>query len=231
MRIVQLTPGQHVPDHLDPRVEYDNHRPWMSSSALDHAASEGGHELETFDEPVVRLSDVGDAVADADLVVLAPQSIPQPEDERRTRALATSLVDTIADRAHGAHVVLVSHFLVGHGRAHPNAKPGTWGLHDFERALRATSLTWTIVRPTWLSLEPDTRAYAVRASQSPVADGLVSAHGLAATIIAAAEDREAAQGTTFSAYAVPPSPEGGNPVPAFGELRKDREFVRQRVLT
>ncbi|WP_214104090.1 NAD(P)H-binding protein [Acrocarpospora catenulata] len=229
MRIVQLTPGLHVTEELDPGVEF-NVRPWMSAAALRQAAAAGAHVLDTIDGPSARHSDAGALAEGADVVVIAPQSTPAPGDESRIRLLATSLVASLAARAPSAHTVLVSHFLVGHGRAHPNAKAGTWGLHEFERALRSTSLSWTIVRPTWLSLEPDTRAYSVHASQSPLVDGLVSAHGLAATIIAAARERTAAQGTTFGIYATPPEA-GGVSLPRFAELRKDREFLRERVLT
>lgn len=229
MKIVQLTPGLHVSEELDPTETFEV-RPWMSASALAAVASDGGHELVTVHEPTYSYVQLAELVADADLVVIAPQSNPQPQDELRVRLLARSLVAAVTRTTTNAHIVLVSHFLVGHGRNHPNAKPGTWGLAEFEREVRISGASWSIVRPTWLSLEEDTQAYTVFASQSALADGLVSAHGLATTIVASANERHEARGTTFAIYSAPPAPGEQPSVPDFARLRKDYEALSEPVL-
>jgi uncharacterized protein YbjT (DUF2867 family) len=65
-------------------------------------------------------------------------------------------------------------------------------------------MAWTVVRPTWLTDDP-AGAHAVRATQDPSADGMISRADLAAALFAAIE-QPFARGTTFALYNEPGEP-------------------------
>jgi uncharacterized protein YbjT (DUF2867 family) len=162
------------------------------------AARRRGHDvrsLDALDDPGAVAETVGDARA----IVLIPK---RGDAERHAHAAVRSLVDA----ARGAHLVLVSSFAVGHGPSHPfnRATASIAGRAAAERALRASRLPWTIVRPTWLTDDPP-GAHALTLTQDPLADGMLSRADLAEVLVAAVE-QPAARGTTFAAFNEPGAP-------------------------
>jgi uncharacterized protein YbjT (DUF2867 family) len=131
------------------------------------------------------------AVRGADAVVL----IPRPGDpEQHAHAATVALTEAASGVAPSAHLVLVTSFAVGHGS----------GRRAAERALRASGLPYTIVRPTWLTDDPP-GAHAVTLTQDPCTDGMLSRADLAATIVAAGE-QPAARDKTFALFNQPGAP-------------------------
>ena len=95
----------------------------------------------------------------------------QPADgEEAGRIIGQRLLDDLSADRPELHVVLISHFLVGHGQTHRNAKSSTWGLHALEAHVRGGRNPWTILRPTWLSTIHDP-SYQTRLSQDRYAAG------------------------------------------------------------
>ncbi len=148
---------------------------------------------------VRRLEAVGN-VRGAGAVVLVPR---RGDAERHAHAAVRTL---IAGADPGAHVLLVSSFAVGHGTAHAfnRVMAVLPGMLAAERALRASGLPYTIVRPAWLTDDPP-GAHSVTFTQDPRADGMLSRADLAATLVAAIE-QPAARRTTFAAYNEPGPP-------------------------
>lgn len=142
------------------------------------------------------------AVRGADAVVL----VPRPGDpEQHAHAATVALTEAASSAAPGAHLVLVTSFAVGHGSGHPlNRIASLSGRRAAERALRASGLPYTIVRPTWLTDDPP-GAHAVTLTQDPCTDGMLSRADLAATIVAAGE-QPAARGKTFAVFNQPGAP-------------------------
>jgi uncharacterized protein YbjT (DUF2867 family) len=181
-------------------------------------ARRGGHRVRALDA----LDDsgtVGDAVRDARAIVL----IPKPGDaERHAHAAVRTLTVAAHHRGPAAHLLLVSSFAVGHGRAHPFNRV-TASLHGrlaAERALRASGLAWTIVRPTWLTDDPE-GAHAVSVTQDPTSDGMLARADLAAALVAACE-QPLARGKTFALFNEPGEPPR-DWAPLFADLAPDPE--------
>jgi uncharacterized protein YbjT (DUF2867 family) len=139
-------------------------------------------------------------VAGADAIVLIPR---RGDPERHAHGAARTLIAAARRQAPGAHLLLVSSFGVGYGADHPfNRVRGLLpGMANAERALRASGLPWTIVRPTWLTDDPP-GAHALTFTQSAHADGMVSRADVAATLTAAIEHR-AARRRTFALFNEP----------------------------
>jgi uncharacterized protein YbjT (DUF2867 family) len=91
-----------------------------------------------------------------------------------------------------------------------------------ERALRASGLPWTVIRPTWLTDDPP-GAHGVKLTQDPRADGMLARADLAAALVAAAED-PLARGTTFALFNDPGEPPQ-DWAPMFADLAPDPEAV------
>ena len=157
--------------------------------------------LDALDDPAA----VAGAVRGSDAIVLIPE---RGDPERHAHAAVQTLIAAAHGSAPAAHLLLVSSFAVGHGEAHPfNRVMGSLpGRLAAERALRASGLAWTIVRPTWLTDDPP-GAHAVTVTQDPRADGMLARADLAALLVAATEHR-VARGTTFAAFNEPGSPPG-----------------------
>lgn len=224
MRILELTPHQTSPGPDGPLLSTV---PWASGPAFARVAAARGHELARLPQGPSDQAQVRAALAGADAVVIAPQSTPQPKSPVDGRNLAVALLD-LGREAGVSHVVLVSHFLVGHGVNHRNGKAGTWALRDFEHEVRARTATWTIVRPTWLSQDPE-GSYEVRLTQDPLADGLVTASDIAHVIISSLEQPDASRGTTFAVHALPAAqPRADTADGLFGGLIRDFEFAAAR---
>lgn len=183
-------------------------------------ARDRGHRV----QPLAALDDpdtVADALRDADAVVI----IPKPGDaERQAHAAVCTL--TVAARRHApaAHLLLVTSFAVGHGPAHPfnRVSASLPGRLAAERALRASGLAWTVIRPTWLTDDPP-GAHAVKLTQDPRADGMLARADLAAALVAAAED-PLARGTTFALFNEPGEPPH-DWAPVLADLAPDPEAV------
>ncbi|WNI14239.1 NAD(P)H-binding protein [Actinacidiphila sp. ITFR-21] len=223
MRLLELTPLLRGPE---PGAVIDT-RPWNSAAALRSAAAERGHRLTRLEPGPAAAGPITDALAGVDGVLIAPQSTPQPDTPTAGRDLAAALLPLIRTAAPAAHLVLVSHFLVGHGRNHPNGKPGTWALRDVEHALRAGPSGWTILRPTWLS-QDSPGSYAVRLSQDPLADGLVTSGDIAAVVLAAFESPAAARGLTAAVHSVPAAQPVADTGGLFAGLLPDAESAGVR---
>jgi uncharacterized protein YbjT (DUF2867 family) len=165
-------------------------------------ARQRGHDvrlLEALEHP----GTVADAVRDARAIVLIPK---RGDAERHAHAAVRTLIVAARRLAPAAHLLLVSSFAVGHGPAHPfnRATASLPGRLAAERALRASGLPWTVVRPTWLTDDPP-GAHAVSVTQDPRADGMLARADLAAVLVAAAE-HPGARGKTFALFNEPGQP-------------------------
>lgn len=176
-------------------------------------ALDRGHEVARLQDPEARGS-LAHAVVDAESIIV----IPRRGSPRRHSYAAT--LSVIAAARPKTHLVLLTSFAVGYGARHPMNRDG--GHRDAERALRASGLPWTIVRPTWLTDDP-AGAHAVTLTQDPRPDGMIARADLAATLVAAVEQRDARH-KTFALYNEP-----GNPRRdwrrAFAALARDAEPV------
>ncbi|KLL12538.1 MULTISPECIES: NAD(P)H-binding protein [Protofrankia] len=172
---------------------------WNAREQAERQALARGHTYTRLADGGHDRAAVAEALAAADAVILAPGSVPQPASESAGRALGQRLLAQVSEALPAAHIVLVSHFLVGHGITHRNAKPGTWALRAFEAHLRGGPNPWTILRPTWLSTRHDV-SYQTRLTQDPHADGLVSTESIGAAAVTAIEHPEVAAGRTASIF-------------------------------
>jgi hypothetical protein len=206
---------------------------WNTHERTARVATERGHryfvaaaDLETSG---VSEAVVDRLIADADAVILAPTvSSPigmwQPRDaEESGRLLGHRFLDRLSERRPDVHVVLVSHFLAGHGVTHKNAKPSTWSLRALESHLRGGRNPWTILRPTWLSQIHDD-SYQTRLTQDPFTDGLSSTESIADAVITSIENPRASTGRTAAVFSLS-IPETGTTdlVAQFDALRRDYE--------
>lgn len=210
---------------------------WNARDQAADLARERGH---TYWRPVdggLGHDELAAALAIADAVILAPTAaavtgMRQPTDGAESgRIIGHRLLDRLSDDRPEVHVVLVSHFLVGHGPAHHNAKPHTRGLRALEAHLRGGRNPWTILRPTWLSTIHHA-SYQTRLSQDQHADGLVSTASIAATVLTAVENPQAAAGRTAAIYNLSIPESGTTDLAAqFASLTPDFEaaVVRQPV--
>lgn len=165
-------------------------------------ASQRAHQvrsLDALDDPAAG----AEAVGGADAIVL----VPKPGDaERHAHAAVRKLIAAAKHHAPAAHLLLVSSFAAAHGNAHPfNRVTGSLpGRLAAERALRASGLAWTIVRPTWLTDDPP-GAHAINVTQDPRADGMLARADLATALVAATE-QPLARGVTFALFNEPGEP-------------------------
>ncbi|HLS77159.1 MAG TPA: NAD(P)H-binding protein [Nocardia sp.] len=205
---------------------------WNAREQTERRARERGHGYERPADGPVPVADAHAALGRADALILAPtiatvSGMWQPVDgEAAGRALGHLLLDRLDAERPGVHIVLISHFLVGHGVTHRNAKPNTWALHALEAHLRAGRNPYTILRPTWLSTVHDP-AYRTRLTGDKHADGLVSTESIATAVLTAIEHPGAAAGRTAALFdlSIPGGDEGPDLVSRFAELSPDREAV------
>lgn len=186
---------------------------WNSHETTARLAAARGHAYSAPAPGPVDRERLAADLAGADALVLAPTvatptGMWQPVDGTAAgRRIGHTLLDRLGADRPDLHVVLVSHFLVGHGTGHHNAKPNTWALRAVEAHLRAGRNPWTILRPTWLSTVHDP-AYQTRLSGDAHADGLVSTESVAAAVLAAVEHPGAARGRTAAIFNLS-VPDGG----------------------
>lgn len=178
---------------------------WNSRDDAAQLARERGHVYWRPADGGLSHTELDSGLAIADAVIVAPTAaavtgMRQPVDGAEAgRTVGHRLFDRLSAEHPEVHIVLVSHFLVGHGQAHRNAKPQTWGLRALEAHLRGGRNPWTILRPTWLSTIHD-GSYQVRLTADQHADGLVSTASVAAAVITAVEEPRSAAGRTAAIY-------------------------------
>ncbi|MFF0818430.1 NAD(P)H-binding protein [Rhodococcus sp. NPDC003318] len=178
---------------------------WNSREQTERLARERGHHYLRPADGAVTASDAESAWRTADALILtptvaAPTGMWQPADgEEAGRLIGHRILDPIAAERPDLRIVLVSHFLVGHGVAHRNAKPSTWSLRALEAHLRAGPNPWTILRPTWLSTVHDP-SYRTRLSADRHADGLVSTESVADAVLTAIENPDVSTGRTAAIF-------------------------------
>lgn len=178
---------------------------WNARERTAELARARGHSYWRPEDGGVHVDALDAALAIADALVLAPTAaavtgMRQPTDGAESgRIIGHRLLDRIGVQAPELHVILISHFLVGHGHAHRNAKPHTWGLRALEAHLRAGPNPWTILRPTWLSTVHDV-SYQTRLTQDQHADGLVSTASIAEAVVTSVEQPRSATGRTAALY-------------------------------
>ncbi|WP_066911819.1 NAD(P)H-binding protein [Millisia brevis] len=200
--IVELSPALNEAGRTDFTVV---HGIWNASDSAASLAAERGHRYIRPDHIGLTDRDIDDLLIDADALVLAP-TVATPtgmwlpvEGETAGRTLGHRLLDRIAESRPDLHIVLVSHFLVGHGVAHRNARTSTWSLRALEAHLRGGPNPWTILRPTWVSTIHD-ESYRTRLTRDANADGLVSTAAVADTVLTAIENPAVAAGRTAAVY-------------------------------
>jgi uncharacterized protein YbjT (DUF2867 family) len=165
-------------------------------------ARQRGHDVRLLDA-LEHPATVADAIRGARAIVLIPK---RGDAERHAHAAVGTLIVAARRLAPAAHLLLVSSFAVGHGPAHPfnRVTASLPGRLAAERALRASGLPWTVVRPTWLTDDPP-GAHAVSVTQDARADGMLARADLAAALVAAGEHRRA-RGKTFALFNEPGEP-------------------------
>lgn len=211
------------PDHLVNGI-------WNARAQAEARALAGGHTYERPADGPLTEAAVLALLGRADALILAPTvaaatGMWQPADgEVAGRLLGHRLLDPLSEQRPDLPIVLVSHFLVGHGATHRNNKPNTWALHALEAHLRAGRNPYTIVRPTWLSTinDPD---YRTRLTGDRNADGLVSTESVARAVLSAVEHPEAAAGRTATVYDLskPGGDDGPDLAARFAALEADHE--------
>ena len=161
-----------------------------------------GHHVSALDA-LDDAATVADAIHDAQSIVLVPK---RGDPERHAHGAVRMLTLAAHQHSPAAHLLLVSSFAVGHGPAHPfnRVTASLPGRLAAERALRASGLAWTVVRPTWLTDDPP-GAHAISVTQDPGADGMLARADLAAALVAATE-QPLARATTFALFNEPGKP-------------------------
>jgi uncharacterized protein YbjT (DUF2867 family) len=171
-------------------------------------------ELECPDDPPA----IVDGAVRADALVLIPRGGVADSDAHDA---SLALIAAARRVAPSPHLILVTSFAVGHGSGHPlNRVASLPSRRDAERAVRESGLSWTIVRPTWLTDDPP-GAHAITLTQDPYADGMLARSDLAATLVAAV-DEPLARGKTFAAFNQP-GERSEDWEAAFAALVPDRE--------
>lgn len=229
VNIVELAPVFAEADHPDFVVVNGI---WNARDESASLARTRGHAYWRPADGGVRDAELSSALAIANAVIIAPTAaaatgMRQPVDGAQAgRTVGHRLLDHLSADWPGVHVVLVSQFLVGHGHAHRNAKPQTWGLRALEAHLRAGRNPYTILRPTWLSTIHDA-SYQIRLTGDQHADGLVSTASIAAAVIAAVEHPQESAGRTAAIYnlSIPGAAATADLADQFAALEQDFETV------
>jgi hypothetical protein len=202
---------------------------WNSRLQTERLAVQRGHSYRRPPDAGVSAAASRALLAGADALILAPTTAAatgmwQPaHGEESGRIIGQRLLDGLAADRPDLHIVLISHFLVGHGLTHRNAKASTWGLHALEAHLRGGRNPWTILRPTWLSTIHDP-SYQTRLSQDRYADGLVSTESVAAAVLTAIEFPATSVGRTAAIFSLSIPETGTTDLTAqFAAIERDLE--------
>jgi uncharacterized protein YbjT (DUF2867 family) len=137
-------------------------------------------------------------------------------DARRVHAEGTRTVVRLART--GTHVVLVSQIYLTRAAEHPQLAEVIAARQEAEAAVRASMLSYTIVRPGWLVDSPAPGG--VRLEQGDTGDGTVSRVNVA-RVCAAALRTPAAAGRTFEVFDDPHAPVDDDWAVRFGALTFD----------
>lgn len=178
---------------------------WYAREQAERLARERGHSYYRPADGGVSAAQAGELLSSADALVLAPTILTaagmrQPADgEEAGRLIGQRILDLAGSDHPGLHVVLISHFLVGHGVTHRNARPSTWGLLALEAHVRGGRNPWTILRPTWVSAIHDP-SYQTRLTQDRYTDGLVSTDSIAEAVLTAIEHPAESAGRTAGIF-------------------------------
>lgn len=202
---------------------------WNAREQAARLARDRGHSYRRPADGGVSADETAELLATADTVIFAPTiaaatGMWQPTDgEEAGRIIGQRLLAPLSADNPGAHIVLISHFIVGHGVAHRNAKASTWGLRALEAHVRSGRNPWTILRPTWISTIHDP-SYQTRLTRDRHADGLVSTESVAAAVVTAIENPQASAGRTAAIFNLS-IPENGTTdlVAQFQALDRDLE--------
>ncbi|GAA0997731.1 hypothetical protein GCM10009555_095760 [Acrocarpospora macrocephala] len=211
---------------------------WGAREIAERLAHERGHRYTRPADGGVTEAELDRLLAEANALILSPSLnggggvMAQPEDGPTAgRTIGHRVLDRLSADRPDVHVVLLSHFLTGHGVNHRNHRVHALALRALEAHLRAGRNPWTILRATWLSAIHDP-SYQIRLTQDQYADGLVSTESLARAALAAIESPEVSTGRTAAVYNLSiPGAERGDIAGQFATLVPDFEaqFVRELV--
>ncbi|MGW4367208.1 NAD(P)H-binding protein [Nocardia takedensis] len=179
---------------------------WGARDIAERLAGERGHSYRRPADGGLTEAELDHLLADADAVIVSPSLnggaglTRQPADGPIAgRTIGHRILDRLsAERPH-VHVVLLSHFLTGHGVNHRNRRIHALALRALEAHLRAGRNPWTVLRATWLSAIHDP-SYQVRLTQDQYADGLVSTESLARAALTAIENPTDSAGRTAAVF-------------------------------
>ncbi|WP_216916969.1 NAD(P)H-binding protein [Nocardia noduli] len=211
---------------------------WGARDIAERLAHERGHRYRRPADGGVTEAELDRLVADADAVILSPSLnggagvMRQPTDGPTAgRTIGHRILDRLSADRPDVHVVLLSHFLTGHGVNHRNRRIHALALRALEAHLRAGRNPWTVLRATWLSATHDP-SYQIRLTQDQYADGLVSTESLARAVLAAIENPEVSAGRTAAVFNLSiPGAAPADLAGQFADLVPDFEarFVREPV--
>jgi hypothetical protein len=232
VRILELSPV--YSEAANPRFHFVQGI-WNTREQAERVAIGHGHSYRRPDDGGVTLEQTDQLLDGADALILAPSlasasTMNQPLDgEAAGREIGRRLLDRITAQHPELHIVLASHFLVGHGVTHKNAKPNTWALRALEAHLRAGRNPWTVLRATWLSTVHDP-SYQIRLTQDQNADGLVSTVSIAQAVVTAIESPAQSAGVTAAVFNLSIPQTGTTDLVAqFDSLEPDFESVHSSV--
>jgi hypothetical protein len=206
---------------------------WSAREIAERLARERGHRYTRPEDGGLSEAELDQLLAGANALILSPSLAGgQPEDGLEAgRIIGRRVLDRLSSDRPDIHVVLLSHFLTGHGVNHRNRRMHSVALRALEAQLRAGRNPWTILRATWLTPVHDP-SFQIRLTQDQYADGLVSAEGLARAALAAIENPAQAAGRTAAVYILSIPGTGTTDLPAqFAQLHPDYEaqFVPEMV--
>lgn len=198
---------------------------WGAREIAEELAHERGHRYTRPADGGVTEAEFDRLIADADAVIISPSMHGgQPENGPVAgRTIGQRTLGRLSADRPGAHVVLMSHFLTGHGVNHRNRRIHAAALRALEAHLRAGRNPWTILRATWLSPVHDP-SWQIRLTQNQYADGLVSSEALARAALAAIENPVESTGRTAAVYILSIPEIGATDLPAqLAQLEPDYE--------
>jgi hypothetical protein len=212
---------------------------WGAREIFARLANDHGHSYHRPSDGGVTEAKFDQLIEGANALILSPslsngngEAGQQPEDGPVAgRTIGHRILDRLSDDRPDVHVVLLSHFLVGHGPTHRNFRMHSHALRALEAHLRGGRNPWTVLRATWLSAIHDP-SYQTRLVQDQYADGLVSNESLAQAALAAIEHPEASTGRTAAVINLSIPETGSTDLPSqFAALRPDFEaqFIRELV--
>jgi uncharacterized protein YbjT (DUF2867 family) len=136
------------------------------------------------------------------IIVESATSDHAPNSPQRVHYEGTRHV--LAAANHATQIVLVTQIYITRSDRYPEVRNITHWRGQAEQALRTSGLPYTIVRPSWLTEEPEGHA-AIRFEQGDTGEGQISREDVAEVCVQSLFLPEA-QGKTFEIYNVPGEP-------------------------